>query len=355
MYPVDRIMQGSALAVRRKQRIVSSSDRVNVDYEWGKLEEAIVGVSTDVVVAQWHEPYHSTFGSQVNDWYRRYGGQRLDAFDPDLAARMIWQQDQLAQMLKHLGVVVHRVDDLARSKDRTFLTDLGEGMFSFPRDPMLVVGTEVIETSPKHLWRRRERYAIRAVLDHVLPQADQPELQWLSVPPPSSDRPSIEDSPATSGPFLEGGDVLLLGDELLVGRSGYATDERGVNWLKSHLRGRRKVSEVRLTKDAFHLDCALAVPRPGLAVVYPPAFLDPLPGLIRDWDFIEVSGEEQQSMATNFLIVDESRVICDERHTRLTSELEKRGIEVLQIPFDGPAVFGGGLRCSHHPLRRTTS
>jgi N-dimethylarginine dimethylaminohydrolase len=58
-------------------------------------------------------------------------------------------------------------------------------------------------------------------------------------------------------------------------------------------------------------------------------------------------------MATNALILDPARMICDERHPRVAHELRKRGIEVIEIPFDGPAAFGGGLRCSYHPLRRS--
>jgi glycine amidinotransferase len=316
---------------------------VSVEYEWGRLQETIVGHSKDVVVAHWNETYHSTFGPEVNEWYRAHGGRRLDSFDPGLAAKMIEQQDRLAQLLIDIGVRVHRVDPLSDSADRTFLTESGEGMFSFPRDPIAVIGGEVIETSPKHRWRRRERYAIRPILDRVLTETNS---EWVSVPPPSTD------GAKDNGPYLEGGDILVVGDHVLVGRSGYATDERGIRWLRRHFAGRRTVIEVRLTTDAFHLDCALSLPRPGLAIAHLDAFVEGLPDLLRGWDVIEVTGEEQQAMATNALILDSTRMICDERHSRVSHELRKRGIDVIEIPFDGPAFFGGGLRCSHHPLRR---
>ena len=67
---------------------------VSVEYEWGRLQETIVGQSNDVVVAHWNESYHSTFGPDANEWYRAHGGQRLDSFDPGLAATMIEQQDR---------------------------------------------------------------------------------------------------------------------------------------------------------------------------------------------------------------------------------------------------------------------
>jgi glycine amidinotransferase len=236
---------------------------VSVEHEWDRLEEAIVGHGNDVVVAHWNEPYHSTFGPELNEWYRTHGGKRLDSFDPDLAAKMIEQQDRLAQLLIELGVRVHRVDGLVDSADRTFLTDLGEGMFAFPRDPIAAIGSEVIELSPKHRWRRRERYAIRPILDEIL---DDTDCAWVSVPPPSTDRAR------DNGPYLEGGDILVVGEHILVGRSGYASDERGIRWLRRHFAGRRTVTEVPLTTDAFHLDCALSLPRPGLAIAYPDAF-----------------------------------------------------------------------------------
>ncbi len=325
---------------------MNQTPRIWVHHEWDRLCEAIVGRSENVVVAEWNEGYHRTFGAEVNDWYRTHGGRRLDSFDPQLAARMIAQQDHLAELLEAAGVTVHRVSLLTDSADQTILTPLAEGMFSFPRDPIAVIGSDVIETSPKHRWRRRERYAIRPILDGILPDT---ESDWVAVPPPSTE-PSTDD-----GPYLEGGDILVVGDDLLVGRSGYATDSRGIDWLRRHFHGRRSITEVPLTTDAYHLDCALSLPRPGLAIAYPDAFVDGLPPLIRDWDVIEVDRDEQQSMATNVLILDESHIISDERHSRLNDQLRDRGISVTEIAFDGPAVFGGGLRCSHHPLRRVGS
>ena len=153
---------------------MSTQPGIRVDAEWGCLEEAIVGDSRDVVIAEWHEPYHSTFGENVNDWYRRNGGTRLDAADPALAARMITQQDELARVLAAAGVVVHRVESLRGTADERFLTDSGEGMLTFPRDPVIVVDDIVIEASPKHRWRRRERYAIRPILERRMAVPVQP-------------------------------------------------------------------------------------------------------------------------------------------------------------------------------------
>jgi glycine amidinotransferase len=316
---------------------------LSVEFEWGRLQEAIVGRSNDVVVEHWDASYHCAFGPQVDQWYRVHGGRRLDTFDPGLASKMIEQQDNLAQLLIDLGVRVHRVDCLDGSADRTFLTDSGEGLFAFPRDPIAVIGDEVIETSLKRRFRRRERYALRPILDRFLAGTD---CGWVSVPPPYTDRAK------ENGPYLEGGDILVVGDHVLVGRSGYATDGRGVRWLRRHLAGRRAVIEIPLTANTVHLDCVLALPRPGLAIAYPEAFIEGLPDLLRGWDVIEVTAEEQQAMATNMLILDSSQMICDQRNSRVSGELRNRGIEVIEIPFDGPAFFGGGLRCSYHPLRR---
>jgi glycine amidinotransferase len=316
---------------------------VSVEFEWGRLQEAIVGHSNDIVVEHWNPSYHSTFGPGIDEWYRRHGGRRLDTFDLGLASKMIEQQDHLAQLLVDLGVRVHRVESLNDSADRTFLANSGEGLFSFPRDPIAVIGDEVIETSLRRRFRRRERYALRPILDRVLAETD---CGWVSVPPPSTDEAQ------ENGPYLEGGDILVVGDHVLVGRSGYATDDRGVRWLRRHLAGRRTVIDIPLTAATIHLDCVLSLPRPGLAVAYPDAFIEGLPNLLRGWDVIEVTAEEQHDMATNALIVDSSRIICDQRHSRVSRELRKRGIEVIEIAFDGPAFFGGGLRCSYHPLRR---
>ena len=40
---------------------------------------------------------------------------------------------------------------------------------------------------------------------------------------------------------------------------------------------------------------------------------------------------------------------------RIASEVQKRGIEVIHHDYDAVHAMGGGMRCSHHPIRRVVT
>jgi N-dimethylarginine dimethylaminohydrolase len=112
------------------------------------------------------------------------------------------------------------------------------------------------------------------------------------------------------------------------------------------------VHPVALADSTLHLDCALSLPRPGLAIACRAALPDGLPGQLRTWDVIDVSIEDAQRLACNGLVLDVDTYVIDRAHTALAEQLRTRGLEVIAIPFNLPALFGGGLRCAHHPLVR---
>jgi glycine amidinotransferase len=105
----------------------------------------------------------------------------------------------------------------------------------------------------------------------------------------------------------------------------------------------------------LHLDCAMALVKPGLLIYCPLKLIDGLPMSLRDWDKIEVSPEEAKLLATNGLVLEPGRIIIDADNQRVIEELRKRKVDVIPIPFDGPIRTGGGLRCAHHPLLRESS
>ena len=154
------------------------------------------------------------------------------------------------------------------------------------------------------------------------------------------------------GPFLEGGDTLLNGREVYVGISGCASDLAGVDWLQALLGDRYRVLAVAMRSNVLHLDCALALIKPGLLIWCPEKFIDGLPMSLRDWEAITVSRDEANLLATNGLVLEEGRIIVDADNARVIAELRKRRIDVIPLPFDGPISTGGGLRCAHHPLLR---
>jgi N-dimethylarginine dimethylaminohydrolase len=70
---------------------------------------------------------------------------------------------------------------------------------------------------------------------------------------------------------------------------------------------------------------------------------------------VEVTKGEAKKLGANLMVLDDRTVIIDAQHHRIGRELEKRGVEVMEIPYGQVASSGGGLRCSHHPLVRESA
>jgi N-dimethylarginine dimethylaminohydrolase len=314
--------------------------RFGAHHEWGKLREVVIGISPaeDFVVfheesMRWQRPAEAAFS-------RSHAGRRLVELDREWAERIERQADALAELVAREGVTVHRPERL-QGDERTFLAPNGEGTQLFPRDGMIVVGDHVIDASLRLRCRQRERYGLRPIIQRMVVERG---ARWSSVP--------LGSPACVDGPFLEGGDTLLNGHEVYVGMSGCASDMAGIDWLQALLGPPYRVIPVALRSFVLHLDCALALVKPGLLIWCPEKLVDGLPRSLRDWDAIAVSRDEASRLATNGLVIEEGRMIVDADNPRVIDELRKRGMDVIPIPFDGPIRTGGGLRCAHHPLLR---
>jgi N-dimethylarginine dimethylaminohydrolase len=69
-------------------------------------------------------------------------------------------------------------------------------------------------------------------------------------------------------------------------------------------------------------------------------------------DVIEVSDEELHACASNFLPVAPRKVIVSAFHLKMTEELRKKGIEVIELDLSEFAKGGGGPTCLTLPLIR---
>jgi N-dimethylarginine dimethylaminohydrolase len=308
-------------------------------HEWGKLREVVIGISPAEDFVVFHEESMRWQVPTEGEFSRRHAGRRLIEIDPEWAHRMERQVDALAELVAREGVTVHRPERL-KSVERTFLAPNGDGTQLFPRDAMIVVGEHVIDASLRLLCRQRERYGLRPHIQRLASRG----AHWSSVP--------LGSPGCVDGPFLEGGDTLLNGHEVYVGMSGCASDMAGIDWLQALLGGRHRVIPVALRSNVLHLDCALALVKPGLLIWCPEKLIDGLPISLRAWDAITVSKDEANKLATNGLILEEGRMIVDADNSRVIDELRRRKVEVIPIPFDGPIRVGGGMRCAHHPLWR---
>lgn len=220
----------------------------------------------------------------------------------------------------------------------------------FVRNPFFTVGNHVIEGSLRFLHRRKEVLPVRDILErHVYPA----DSIYVAAPQPAVATPG--DETLGRGPFIEGGDVLVLGKQVFVGNSGLASNTQGVKWLQKLLApSGYQVHEVRLHPEILHLDCALGMVRDGLMVVCPDAFLDGIPAAFSKWDRIPVTMEQASQLATNGLPISPKVYVTDPAFESIGAQLETRGIKVEYVDFKISRSFGGAFRCSTLALLRAS-
>ena len=320
-----------------------------VNHEWGKLKEVVVGVPNARLPSKLAEAPKRFLSEASIDFIEKNAGKRLEDCAAELNSKFVEQVNGIIKILKDRGVVVHQVKKLLPSEE-AFLSELNDTvMQTFPRDPMLVIGNHFIETAMFEPNRRRERFAIRRTVGDRLAASN---ARVVSMPEPEP-FPADKDGKYGPGPFLEGGDVLLVGRDIYVGNTGNASNAAGIRWLQNMLGDGYRVHEVPLSNHFLHLDCVLALPRPGLAVICKEAFVEGIPEFLKDWKLIEVSAEDaEKKLGCNGLVLDEKTIIIGDDMPDLAKALRAEGLEVITTPIDGIYWQGGGFRCWHHPLVR---
>ncbi|WP_246212496.1 amidinotransferase [Streptomyces abyssomicinicus] len=333
---------------------------VAVTHEWGVLEEAVVGRTADFVVpadlAHGFPPELTHLPEPLRAALRRWAGRRWSEADPGHYAAAVEQLDALARFLGRRGVTVHRPRELTPHEIHAYpeggpdpAGEDGADRFvsqTYVRDPMVVVGDQVIEAAMRLPNRFPERFGLRPVFELAAARG----ARWTVMPPPSP-VPFGELSRAR-GPFLEGGDVMLFGRDVLVG-CGASSDEAGARWLAGLLGDGHRVHPVPLAAEAIHLDVGITAVREGLAVVCREVFPHGLPAVLDGWDLVEVGLKEAvELLAGNSLVLGPGEALVDDRLTRLAEDLTARDVTVHTLPYDAVSLFAGGLRCSHHPLVR---
>ena len=337
--------------------------KVSVSYEWAPLREVVVGYPFiklsnrfPSAVNRWLE-VPPEFKVLMALWLDKYPGMTLEEIANLPGAESIFSQlyfgqvgqiNAVIQLLQSLGIFVYQIPPLSK-EEQAYLANLdGNALQLFPRDPILVVGENYFELPLLLPYRRRERFAIRHVTQSLL---NSQNIPIHSAPEPYP-LPGDENGFGPSA-FLEGGDVLVFGKQLLVGISGNASNLAGVNWLKQVLGSSYSIETVLLKPNFLHLDVALCTPRPGLALVCRSAFLNGLPRFLRGWTLIEVAERDAlESLACNGLILDERSIIVTDQPSYIGDQLEKAGQTVYRMPFNTVTPLGGGFRCWHHPIRR---
>ncbi|HEX8261356.1 MAG TPA: arginine deiminase family protein [Allosphingosinicella sp.] len=137
--------------------------------------------------------------------------------------------------------------------------------------------------------------------------------------------------------FIDGGDILVLPDEILVGLSA-RTDERGARRFREIVRDLgRNVRVVEPPPGLLHLKtgCALIDERTVIAI---PAMASLFPG------FEVVVTPEGEEPSANLIRVND-RILMGDCFPRTAALLAERGLDLVAIPCAEIAKIDAGLSC----------
>lgn len=326
----------------------SVEEPIFVRSEWGELKECVYGGYDQYVFPKFLQDADvRPSGAFRQFWFENQEKVVKDA-DPEYYGRWQSQIKGVVEFLEASGIKVHLPD---RISDQNMKFPRGENhgvLTGWLRDPFVTIGNNVIELAPRSMFHRRQRFAIR----HILASTMERGARYFAQPDSGAD----DDNEGKPGwGYLEGGDILVLGETVLVGHSGNCSNAEGARWLQHMLGPDYRVEMVNIDKRFSHLDCVMLTPREGVAVVSLECLPDGVPDCMKDWDLIDVPFDiTKVHMGCNNLTINDRTVVVPsgEPHDRVAGALKARKFEVIRLPYDAVYCLGGSFRCAHQPFIR---
>lgn len=320
---------------------------IYVESEWAELKECVYGSPDTWVLPKFLGDAKLRAQGEFGTFWIKHQGQDVAEVAPELFAEFSGQIRGAIDLLERLGVVVHVAGPVSPA-NRKFPRGEDHGVATaWMRDPFVTIGNNIIELAPRSLFHRRQRFAMRTILGRCMDRG----VRYFAQPDAGAD--DSVDGPGWG--YLEGGDIFVLGQRILVGHSGGCSNPEGARWLQHALGPDYEVRTVAIDAIFPHLDCVLMTPREGVAVASLEALPEGLPEFMSDWDVIDVpKALAKAHMGCNNLVLNDRTVVVpsEEPLDLVADALKARNFEVIRIPYRAPCMAGGSFRCAHQPLVR---
>ena len=159
-------------------------------------------------------------------------------------------------------------------------------------------------------------------------------------------------------PLFDAADVLRFGRDLVV-QHGFTTNLKGIDWLARHFPEHR-VHAVNFPGDPYpiHIDATFTPIKPGLIMNNPQRRL---PEVQREmftkngWEIVDAAQPAHNSppplcyssvwLSMNVLVLDTKTVCVEKSEVYQAEQLDKLGMEVIEVDLRDAYAFGGGLHC----------
>ena len=329
----------------KKPAAAAVPKRVSVIRDWDTLKSVVVGRGDNDVIPAWYPSFDPSDTNEVND-PSAAGVPKAD-YAPNMQRRAARQQNLLVKLLEREGVQVLRPPLLPPEVAQADPVGLSQ---AWMREIFTVIGNRVVVGQCRAPHRNKDH----EVLEPLLRTIEQSGLATVHrLPPCSLERDPDWENDAR--PFLEGGDIFRLGKDVVVTMSYLATSPTGYRWL-ADLLAPDGVEVWPAYLDGYweHGDYVFMPVREGLCVAYLKGFKDGLlPAPCTDWDCVTLTRDEADNkFAANGLVLRPDVLLLPAGCPRVVRALERKGVDVIEVPFDGPIYWEGGIDCSVSELWR---
>ncbi len=272
-------------------------------------------------------------------------------------------------VLEAQGVTVRRPETWPHEARFSTVHWESEGYYNYcPRDILLVLGDQIIETPNVIRSRSQESFSYRSLMMEYL----QSGARWISAP-----RPMLLDSlfehhperpvPLEHEPAFDAANVLRLGRDLIYLVSGTG-NEMGGQWLQTVLGSEYRVHFLKDVYFGSHIDSTLVALRPGLMLCNPARINDDtVPEVLKQWEIIYSPPMENPGtfdkeylsrvigspwIDMNLFSISPELVVVDRDQTALIDLLERHGLDVIPLKLRHARMLGGGFHCVTLDIRR---
>lgn len=346
---------------------------VNSFNEWDPLEEVIVGRLEGAVLPGYEPPVTASMPQGINRTLRWTTGWKYPGFVLKQAQAEL---DSFIHILESEGVRVRRPDmiDFSRRCRSPFWSSKGYNVAN-PRDGLLLLGNEILETPMAWRCRYFEMAAYRSLLKEYFAGG----MQWTAAP-----RPTLQDdlyvkdfTLAAPGepvryainefePVFDAADFIRCGRDIFMTRSN-VTNALGLEWLRRHVGERFRIHQLEsMCRQPMHIDSSFIPMAPGKVLINP-EYIDParLPPMFKKWDVLiapkpnkldnfwyKIFGMTSKWIGMNVLMLDEQRVVVEASQSDMIRKFKDWGFKPIPCSFYHYAFFGGSFHCSTLDVRR---
>lgn len=342
--------------------------------EWDPLRHVIIGCATNCHIPP-DEPALTAKIPEDSDMRGRPGLRPLETID-----RANELLDAFAAMLMRRGIRVDRPTPLDFSQSVVTPDFETQSMFGCmpARDVLLTVGHEILEATMSYRCRWFEYLSYRPLLQKYWEQdknfrheaAPKPRLTARDYEPDYlDDHISIQQRldwtakkhflTTEEEPLFDAADVLRFGKDLVV-QHGFTTNLKGIEWLRRHYPDHR-VHAVNFPGDPYpiHIDATFTPLHEGLILNNPQRRLpDDQRNLFEKngWEIVDAAQPAHNEppplcyssvwLSMNILVLDPKTVCVEKSEVYQAEQLDRLGMEVIEVDLRDAYPFGGGLHCA---------